>query len=1262
MRKYCTQCAAMREPAVSPEDESSASDLCPVCGTELCGLGDLPPGTLVEGFMIKHEIGRGGMGVVYLAEQMNLKREVALKILSEELASNNSFVEGFFREARAAASLNHPNIVQAIDAGSTPGGIYYFVMELIEGENLDERIAREGRIDLDTSLNIAEKISAAMAYAWEKQKLCHGDIKPENIILKPNGEIKLADLGLAKNYNDTSNATSSDTEIMATPLYAAPELIRYQRDKIGYRTDMYSFGATLYHMLAGKPPFPGSDPQAVCEMQLNSQARPLIALDHSIPSRLSILVDTLMEKDIYKRPETWRDVHSIIEEIQEHRKQTNSESPLSSTLPDGKNEEEKHEFETEKHFSTRSLKYIFFVLSALLILSGGAFFVLHYFSGGGKPDAARNAEALGDPSGQRADAQSSEWSSLKERLGSMKLQDAINEVSAFIAKYPDVSTEDAIPVLNTLMARREREENIRAFREEVDSVLSEVETSGEKLENDLRRQKQLLGKIGTLRKKQDVMKIQNVLGTEYQKRLQVVHGRLVAGIARLEREERQRKKEEELRRLQKASEERAREMEKKLLERKAREMETRAMEDLILLFEDHYGRLSGNAPDPDLEKDFQSWFDTYASVPLQIQEQGELAQNYLLSLKNPFWKILAENDARLKGFELFPETYPGYGFDSVDEKLIKLSQRDGKVILGKRIPWESLKGQDLKAFMRRIIGNEPFFKSLVRRSQEGLLGHYILANGFEPYVPIMARHYFGAGEFQYYWDLSRFMKMVEQEGKAIRLWREIQAMEAIGKNPVKQAETLMKEHRMSSVYTRYASTILRYATMRDVDSLSEMPERPQEKPRQEEGKTLDDFTEFKKRLESLELQKAIDALTEYIKESRSASVSAEAIHLRAQLTRRKARMEENAGKLRMELAAIFASAGERGEKLGNDLALWRSSLERVRALRSKMEESEVREILTDSRKRLQTLESSLSAGIVHLENEISLGKKNEKAGLQNLPGRRKDLAADFQRNAPVEAPPRPFISPEIKALDQIFDSQLAFYDKNGRTYNTSHDFQVLFNLYPDLEKKGNPRFRNLIKISQKFLKSLETPLYQILKKNLVHLKGKELFPDTYQGFVLQDFENNTIRLKKQGEEVVSVIQWDKITKSSLLSFLRMIIDNESLFKSLDGESQEGLLNHVFVISNNFYVLTVSDRYFGVRSETSFNLRFIWGVVLRGRFLEMEAQRLIAEIRTSETAGKDSSAALQRLQMYYRSTSAYAENAPWIEELLSLSRKEMGKGE
>ena len=92
------------------------------------------------------------------------------------------------------------------------------------------------------------------------------------------------------------------------------------------------------------------------------------------------------------------------------------------------------------------------------------------------------------------------------------------------------------------------------------------------------------------------------------------------------------------------------------------------------------------------------------------------------------------------------------------------------------------------------------------------------------------------------------------------------------------------------------------------------------------------------------------------------------------------------------------------------------------------------------------------------------------------------------------------------------------------------------------------------------------------------------------------------------------------------------------------------------------MLTVSDRYFGVRSETSFNLRFIWGVVLRGRFLEMEAQRLIAEIRTSETAGKDSSAALQRLQMYYRSTSAYAENAPWIEELLSLSRKEMGKGE
>lgn len=831
MRKYCIQCGGMREPAVSPEDESSASDLCPVCGTELCGLGDLPPGTLVEGFMIKYEIGRGGMGVVYLAEQMNLKREVALKILSEELASNNSFVEGFFREARAAASLNHPNIVQAIDAGSTPGGIYYFVMELIEGENLDERIAREGRIDLDTSLNIAEKISAAMAYAWEKQKLCHGDIKPENIILKPNGEIKLADLGLAKNYNDTSNATSSDTEIMATPLYAAPELIRYQRDKIGYRTDMYSFGATLYHMLAGKPPFPGSDPQAVCEMQLNSQARPLIALDHSIPSRLSILVDTLMEKDIYKRPETWRDVHSVIEEIQEHRKAMIGETISSAAGNDKKGNEAGEENWT----LPGSVKLFFFLFLALLLLAGGSFFLLRQFSRDGKSGffalslfsskadqegktAAAGAAAAGEASDaalQETNAARNEWILLKERLGSMKLQNAINEVSAFIAKYPDVSTEDAIPVLNTLMARREREENIRAFREEVDSVLSEVETSGEKLENDLRRQKLLLGKIGALRKKQDVMKVQNVLGTEYQKRLQAVHSRLVAGIARLENEARRRKKEAEQRRLQKASEERAREMEKKLLERKAREMETRAMEDLILLFEDHYGRISRKEPDPDLEKDFQSWFKTYISVPQQIQKSGELAHSFFLALENPFWKILAENGARLKGFELFPETFPGYGFDSVDEKLIKLSQQDGKVILGKRIPWESLKGQDLKAFMRRIIGNEPFFKSLDRHSQDGLLGHYILANGFEPYVFSVAKRYFGPEDSQNYTDVSRFMKMVEQEGKAIRLWREILAMEASGKNPVKQAETLMKEHRMSSVYKRYASTILRYASMKE---------------------------------------------------------------------------------------------------------------------------------------------------------------------------------------------------------------------------------------------------------------------------------------------------------------------------------------------------------------------------------------------------------------------------------------------------------------
>ena len=170
-----------------------------MCSSDLIPLRrELMPGEVVAGFEIEEELGRGAMGIVYQARQTNLDREVAIKILSDDSASDEVYVERFFREARAAASLSHPNVVQAYDAGVTSDGIYYFVMEKVTGENLDLVLNNVGPLNIPQALDVFLSVSNALAYAWKRNQLSHGDIKPENIIMRLNGKVKLADFGLAR--------------------------------------------------------------------------------------------------------------------------------------------------------------------------------------------------------------------------------------------------------------------------------------------------------------------------------------------------------------------------------------------------------------------------------------------------------------------------------------------------------------------------------------------------------------------------------------------------------------------------------------------------------------------------------------------------------------------------------------------------------------------------------------------------------------------------------------------------------------------------------------------------------------------------------------------------------------------------------------------------------------------------------------------------------------------------------------------------------
>ena len=258
-------------------------------------------GRVINGFQIIGEPGRGNNGIVFWACEVWRERPVALKILEGERAADKSYVERFMAEAKAAARLSHPNIIKAIDAGLSNDGVYYFAMELVDGPTIEEKIESGGALPLSETLRIATRIAFALEYAWSSQQLTHGDIKPGNIIMDPNGEPKLADLGLAKFGNETNQECE---ELSATPMYAPPEVILWQFDKIGMLSDIYSFGATLYEMFSGTAPFAGRSVEDVLQAQLKENPPELKTILTGFDPEISDFVAAMMSKKCEDRPES----------------------------------------------------------------------------------------------------------------------------------------------------------------------------------------------------------------------------------------------------------------------------------------------------------------------------------------------------------------------------------------------------------------------------------------------------------------------------------------------------------------------------------------------------------------------------------------------------------------------------------------------------------------------------------------------------------------------------------------------------------------------------------------------------------------------------------------------------------------------------------------------------------------------------------------------------------------------------------------------
>jgi serine/threonine-protein kinase len=326
-------------------------------------------------YALQQSIGKGGMAEVFLAQDQLLNRPVAVKRLSAEHAADPSFVERFRREAQAAAKLTHPNIVAVFDYFEE-GGEYFIVQEYIDGRSLAELLQAEGRLHPDRAADVAADVAAGLGAA-HREGMVHRDVKAGNVLVAKDGQVKVADFGIARVFAGGDSELTQAGTVMGTATYFSPE--QAQGKPVDPRSDLYSLGVVLYEMLVGQPPFSGHEPVAIAYAHVHEQPKPPREVDPALPAEIDAITMKLLAKDPTNRYPSADDLRADLRRFREGHKITVAPvvpvTAAASVPPAGDVDFGSYEDGRYVEPPRRTGFFILFMILVMAALAGGLYFL-----------------------------------------------------------------------------------------------------------------------------------------------------------------------------------------------------------------------------------------------------------------------------------------------------------------------------------------------------------------------------------------------------------------------------------------------------------------------------------------------------------------------------------------------------------------------------------------------------------------------------------------------------------------------------------------------------------------------------------------------------------------------------------------------------------------------------------------------------------------------------------------------------------------------